>query len=372
MNLFILSLSLIFLICIFLITGGTIMISSKISPKDIRFWWRILMIVTGVVIAIEAIIAFINKDTFFNNDHIPLSFRLIMEWFVIALLVSMIVVAGLRSKLSTLQAVFFPSIIVVSFIISLCYYRFNGTITPLHNWREIFSNFDKLDVRLRFILFLVSFISTSTMLTIPLLRELCTRKIVITKSLWIYIFFAILQPISYFLYALGNPVSGVILAIGCLLFVVIFSVGFIRNENPLIRVEDVPVLDYSINSSSVKLDDKSIYPSKIAIHSLSKFIKNNSIYLDKMLTIEDLSKITSLSLSEIISFYQSKGFSNFSDYISSFKLEHFKSSLAQNPKIPIAVIASDSGFTSRSGFYRYFFEMEKISPTVYKKNLNRA
>lgn len=367
MNFFIIILSIIFLISVFLIVAGVLMMTSKYSTDDIRFWWRLLMIVTGIVIAIEASEAFIHRDTFFDFDTIPFTLRLIMEWFFIAQLVSMIIVAGLRYSLKRWQMIVFPSLLVISMVVAICFDVFSGVYTPLHTWRDIISNFTQMDVRVKVYLFVLSVLCTFYMIFVPIVKELRNKKLVLTKWFYIYAFFAFLQPLTYIFYALGSPVSGIILGIGCLSFVVIFTVAFMRNENPLIHSKDAPKIDLF----SGKSDDPIILkkPDCESVDNIPDFINDNYLYLNKLLTAEELSQISSIPLSDIITFYKNKGYSNFSDFVSSFRLAHFKRLVITNPRVPIAALASDSGFPSRSGFYRYFQTIEGISPTEYRNNL---
>lgn len=367
MNIFIIILSSIFLVSVFLIVGGIMMMTSNYSTKDLKFWWRILMVAAGIVIGVEASVAFVHRNTFFISDTIPFTFRLIMEWFSIALLVAMIVVAGLRYSIKLWQKILFPSILVICFVVSICYDLFSGIYTDLHSWRDIGLNISHMDVRVKLILFIISVLCTCYMIFVPIITDLRKNKLILTKWFYTYIFFAVLQPVTYVFYALGSSVSGVILGAGCLSFIIIFTVAFLRNENPLIHSKDAPKIDIFTGESSDPIILKK--PKCESVEKIPAFINDNYLYLNKYLSVEELSRLSSIPLTEIITFYKNKGFQNFSDFINSFRLLHFKELLSSNPRVPVAALASDSGFPSRSGFYRYFQSVEGISPSEYKKNI---
>lgn len=368
MSFFLVILSFVFLISIFLIICSISMMKSKGGIGDIRFWWKILMIESGVVLIIEAYIALRDIEHFFMSETIPFTLHLLLEWFFIALSVSMIIVAGLRSKLTKSQIGFFPSLLFTCTIIALCYHYFVGTYTPLHDWRDIFRHISEKDVQVKVFIFVCSLLSTTYLLYVPLYKSLIRKKVEVTKWFWTYIFFAFLQPITYFFYALGSAHSGVILGVGCITFVSIFTVAFIREENPLIRQKDsgdsfeqeigaIPGIVPNVEHMDISTKISAL---------LSNIIIEEKLFLNKKFSIDELSIKTAIPPSNIISEYQRMGYAGFADYLNSFRLPYFKQLLRDNPKVPISRLASDSGFPSRSGFYRYFQAVEGITPSEYK------
>lgn len=363
--------------------------------NDLRLWWRILMVICGIVISYEVISVYLNASHFFNSDTIPFTITLILEWFYIAMMVSIIIVAGLNSKVTTAQIIIFPSLLVSCTIIAICYHYFSGTYTLLHHWHDIIDNLSEKDVQVKVFIFSCSIISTGYLLYIPIFKKLIQKKVVVTVWCKIYLFFAILQPVSYFFYAMGNPYSGVILCMGCVSFVIIFTIAFLREENPLIHQVDHSIAftvatdkkELLVTDHSVKIDEDNSQKKNNSPHDiiseiipdvlnqklstktmtiLSSTILEEKLFLNKKFSIDELSIKTALPLSTIIIEYQRQGFQSFTEYLNSFRLKYFKELLKKNPKVPIAVLASDSGFPSRSGFYRYFLSIEGVSPSDYR------
>lgn len=313
------------------------------------------MIINAIVFLNEGIIAFMDLDLFFNSKTIPFSIRLFFEWDCIAMVVATLFAAGLQSRLYRWQLILFPSLVLLSVVIAICYHYFVGVYTELHSWRDIVYLFAAhKDVQVKVFIFCISLFATSYLLYVPLYTRIIKKKVKATKWMYIYLFFAHFQPICYFFYTLGSPVSGVLLSIGCLSFMIIFSIAFIRNENPLVyELEETP---------------KKLSVVAKSVDQLSQIIKENKLFLKKNLSIEELYNVTGISSYLIITDYKKKGFKSFIEYLNAFRIVYFKELCVHNPRVPIANLAADSGFNSRASFYRYFESMEGCSPAVYVEN----
>lgn len=97
------------------------------------------------------------------------------------------------------------------------------------------------------------------------------------------------------------------------------------------------------------------------------FLIESKIYLDTGLTIERLAKrlhVPMRSLSAAIN--QSKGM-NISQYVNGFRLDHAES-LLQTTDLSVTEVAMQSGFLTRSNFYREFQRRYGKSPAAYRQD----
>ena len=59
---------------------------------------------------------------------------------------------------------------------------------------------------------------------------------------------------------------------------------------------------------------------------------------------------------------------NFSYLINGYRVRHAQKLMKAHPDMSVTVIAEESGFSSRSAFYRNFKEMTGLSPAEWKKS----
>ena len=133
---------------------------------------------------------------------------------------------------------------------------------------------------------------------------------------------------------------------------------------------------HTANNESI-LDEKEIENDKI--HSkkqqelftkIDTLVRDKKLFLDPNLSLENLSDSLGISagyLSFLINNYSS---SNFSDYINQFRINQAKQLILdldyQNYKI--VSIGLESGFNSKSTFYKSFKKFTGISPAEFKNN----
>lgn len=330
---------LVFLLSACSLAGGLYFII-KYRREKFRFWWGLLMIIAGIVIAVEGLMAYFNPHLFFHSEVIPFTMHLMLEWQVIALTVAFLCVIALNGEVTNPKRIFFSAMLTLSFVIAGCYMYFNGEITPLHSWRDIIPNVIHKDVQVKLLLFVVSLISTAYMLYVPFYLRVSKRKnLKLTGWFWFYVFFAHLQPITYIFYALGSPTSGVILGIGCLTFIVVFSIALLFNRNPMVD----RLSTYTENEDKVAK----------SIDYLTEKIRVNKYFLDKNLTVEKLAEKTGMFSRTIVTEYQKKGFETFSDFINAYRLIYYKELKSLYANVPSYLLISDSGFSSQEEFDEY-------------------
>lgn len=349
---FTISLSVASLISAFLLIRGLIFLVEKRYDPYLR-WGGVFMVIIALIISLEVYLALSNIGFFYNPNTMAFSIRLTLEWHIIALLTSILSITAFLGKLTTFQKYFFPHVLIICIIIAICYHYFSGVYTPIYSFSDIINNIREKDIQVKLFLFLVSILSCSYILFVPIVRALIKKEI--ENTIWIKIYLTLLlpTPILYTLHAFVNPILGFPLVLICLIFMTIYSVILMKNPDALRGY-------YSTYST------KSLYdiPSK---DELSKTIKTSELYLDKYITVMELAEKTKIDASVIITDYKNKGFSNLNDYLNTFRIVHFKNLAVKNPKVPITTLALESGFTSRASFYRYFESIEGYTPSEFIK-----
>jgi AraC-like DNA-binding protein len=110
------------------------------------------------------------------------------------------------------------------------------------------------------------------------------------------------------------------------------------------------------------------------IKNLEKYFAIQKSFLQLNISISQVSvdtKIPIRDLSYIINNYYKK---RFNDYVNEMRLEHFISKIdsATLDSLTIEAIAFDSGFSSKSSFYRAFNRFYRCTPSEYLETLNKA
>lgn len=96
-------------------------------------------------------------------------------------------------------------------------------------------------------------------------------------------------------------------------------------------------------------------------------------YLENKLSIKSLAMNLGVSTYRLRAFInQTLGYSNFSSYINSFRIDAIKLALSkpENEHIPILTIAMNHGFNSLPPFNRAFKKREGMTPSEFRQNLS--
>ncbi|MEO9893680.1 helix-turn-helix domain-containing protein [Aurantibacter sp.] len=139
------------------------------------------------------------------------------------------------------------------------------------------------------------------------------------------------------------------------LLVYVFS--FLLLKKPLFAVEKYA------NSSMDKVT------SKKHIIQLKTLLKNEQLYLDNMINLEQIAekmKISPRNLSQVINENEQK---NFSEFVNEYRIERAKALLIDSKyaQEKIATIAYDCGFGNVTSFNLAFKSATKLTPSQYRK-----
>jgi len=134
----------------------------------------------------------------------------------------------------------------------------------------------------------------------------------------------------------------------------------IREENKKDKIET--------NTIGEQTNDEDI----LLFNRIKKYLIKTEIYTDPLLSIESLAfelQVSNRKLSSVINHFANTSFSN---YINSFRVEKAKSFLTDKSydNYSILAIGLESGFNSKSSFFRFFKNETGVTPKIWKKNQN--
>ena len=105
---------------------------------------------------------------------------------------------------------------------------------------------------------------------------------------------------------------------------------------------------------------------------LDELVREKEAFKEPKLSISELASrlgVTQHRLRSLIN--EGLGYSNFSAYINSYRIEAVKAAMSnsESASLPVLSIAMDCGFTSLSTFNKTFKALEGVTPTDYRKGL---
>ncbi|CAL2091445.1 helix-turn-helix domain-containing protein [Tenacibaculum sp. 190524A02b] len=155
-----------------------------------------------------------------------------------------------------------------------------------------------------------------------------------------------------------------------LTFIMIYWIGYNGFTQP-------EIFNTSILTSDEKKLPELAKKNKETVETFNHFtkkIKDNKLFLQKDITIVNLSKqleINEKELSKLIKIHTKK---NFYHFINRFRIEEFKRLLHTEKanRLSLLGLAKKSGFQSKSTFYSVFKANEGITPKQYQNQLNKS
>jgi AraC-like DNA-binding protein len=111
--------------------------------------------------------------------------------------------------------------------------------------------------------------------------------------------------------------------------------------------------------------NKQILDSKF--QHIDSELRNNKLYLDKSLKIKNFCKQFNCEAAPLNKFTQNKYKLDFTTYLNKLRVDYFKKEIIKNENkdLKIITVAENSGFKSKTSFYRIFKEIEGTTPTEY-------
>lgn len=137
-------------------------------------------------------------------------------------------------------------------------------------------------------------------------------------------------------------------------------------QTPLIMEESTEVLKHMKATDSV---DDEIEKENEIIEKLNKAMLEHKLYKNPNLSLNDLAESISESRNSISHVLNSRLSKTFYNYINELRIEESKRLLSEKKlnHYTIEAIAAESGFKTMSVFYKFFKDIEKMTPAVYRK-----
>lgn len=107
---------------------------------------------------------------------------------------------------------------------------------------------------------------------------------------------------------------------------------------------------------------------------VDRIMKEEKPYLNPDLKVGDLAALVGISSHKMSQFFSQYKGETFYDYINSFRVAEFKK-IAKDEKnrtLTLSAMGELAGFSSRASFFRYFKNVEGISPGEYLKSLDKT
>lgn len=154
-----------------------------------------------------------------------------------------------------------------------------------------------------------------------------------------------------------------------------YPILFLRNlplqetfklNEPSVKLEEIEIFQ-EINSSDEKTDDKDL----MIIAKIELVMKEQKLYKNPNFNLNDLAESISETRNAISFALNNTLNKTFYNYINELRIAESKTMLSDKnmQHFSIEGIAAQSGFKSMSVFYKFFKEIEKVTPSVYRKNL---
>ncbi len=170
-----------------------------------------------------------------------------------------------------------------------------------------------------------------------------------------------------------------------LTLVMIYWIGYNGFSQPEIFDASVLILQHKKNINDDKLAPTSVEVetrqneiqkdgnSEDRFNRLSQKIREDRLFLQKDLTIRNLSQQLGINEKEFSSLINTHTQKNFYHYINQFRVEEFKRLLKTEKAQHLSLLglSEEAGFHSKSTFYSVFKSSEGITPKQYQNQLNQ-
>lgn len=103
------------------------------------------------------------------------------------------------------------------------------------------------------------------------------------------------------------------------------------------------------------------------IAHLNSLLTKNRSYLDPNYRIQELSHESQVSIKDLVSTIKANNYSNFNEYINTFRIDHAKH-LLETTDMKILAVALESGFNNKVSFIHNFKSLTSVTPNVYRVN----
>ena len=146
----------------------------------------------------------------------------------------------------------------------------------------------------------------------------------------------------------------------CLISIVVFAVmHFLSYRDPV-------VLSLSHSSRTIKVKPE----GNADLESIRQKLQTHEWYLDPNLKVQSLARHIGIPATELSALINTVTGMNFNEFINQYRIEYAKSLLNAETKKTILDVAYESGYNSKSAFYKHFTSVTSMTPAQYRKSRN--
>lgn len=325
-----------------------------------KFYWGIIAFCIGVVFMWENIgWLMIVTDTPEYRFTDLLNMEKMLKWYVLASIVALFPTASLLPGYLTpfkVMSFLLPSVLLTT--IGLSYIGFNGRMTSLFTFSDVFVCLKHTDVILRVVLFVFSIITPVFFCFYPLFRRKAYRQI--TRMMYFFIGFTCLFVLIYCLFTLFiNEFIFNLFGAASIIFAIFFSVQYLLKENPFSSRCENEKEEETMSCARISDEFTSLFVQ------IENYLHTTQAYVNSDYNLHMLSEALQIKESQLSLAVKSAGFSSFREYINDLRLQYFKRLVESGSDKSIKELIYLVGFNSRSTFYRNFSDKYAISPTKF-------
>lgn len=262
-----------------------------------------------------------------------------------------------RTILATLSL---PLVVVLTLYGSLSWLEV--PITQLSSVESLIANIELPDVQIRLTIYIISILSL--IFNYSLLIFLPHKENVRRPHSYIYVYcsYFLLCCLAFSLYTFWpNSVSGIFYGIILALFPLLFSIIFFKVENPF-SIPPSPEITHNSNEL-MSTTKPSFYVE------FDKWMEEKLPFTDPEFDEQNIIKYLGIKRYQLMSMVRDEGFTSFREYLACLRVEYFKKIAKEQPGALIKDLYLQTGFQSRSTFYRYFETFEDRTPTQFLEEI---
>lgn len=345
---------------------GTIL-SFKAQGNRLKLLWGLAVAICSISMLIDNL-GWVERFTFnFGLDERSslLIFDRMLKWYFFAHLISLYPIASLRPGwLTSLRITMLSLPLLFTSLVCICYIWFNGHTTAIYTIQEVFNNLDKTDIQVRVCYFFISIILPTVYFLIPFMGKWITLKRKLTFGMYLYILGSFVTLILYILFITSTTDTIFTFYAFIVTFLPnVFTIVYLFNESPL---SSPRALQDITQQEENEYQQTTISPVIYKLNlKMKEFIEKETVFINPEYTILQLANDLNTNKRNITKTIQYSGYAGFNEYINYMRVDYFKKLAFSSPEKSIKELMFLCGFTSRSSFYRYFAEKEKMSPKEY-------
>lgn len=336
--------------------GVVLMIQAR--DNNPKFWWG------GIALAIGGVFAWENIEWLMIVSETPeyrftelLNLEKMLKWYPMASMVALFPLASLFPGFLSVRRTFLS--LLPSFLLTFLgglYLYMGAPQTLLGSLSDVLLYFDRPDVWLRCLFFLLSVSTPLACFLYPMLRRKGYRRV--NDMMYVFLGFMCLFIFIYVLFTLDiSYIVFNLFGATAIVFTLFFSIQYLFRENP-----------FSCHVEEDKGQDRSIEVEAGCPQPL--YYKMRDFFLENPQTVAsyDMKRLAGIlheresALSDAV---KSAGYSSFREYQNELRLEYFRRMALEHPEKNIKELIFLVGFRSKATFYRIFSEKYGRSPSAF-------